>query len=41
MQQILDQSDAIKEIAEVYADHNNFLYLGRGATTSRSPWRAR
>ena len=30
IQQILDQSDRIREIAEVYAEHTNCLYLGRG-----------
>ncbi len=30
VQKVLDQSDAIKEIAKVYADHHNCLYLGRG-----------
>jgi len=28
--QILSSSDEIKKIAELYADKNNFLYLGRG-----------
>ncbi len=27
---ILEQSDAILEIAKMYKDHSNFLYLGRG-----------
>jgi glucosamine--fructose-6-phosphate aminotransferase (isomerizing) len=31
VQSVLDQSDAIKEIAKVYAGHRNCLYLGRGA----------
>ncbi len=31
VQRVLDQSDAIKEIAKVYAGHRNCLYLGRGA----------
>ncbi len=30
VQKVLDQSDAIKEIARVYANHKNCLYLGRG-----------
>jgi glucosamine--fructose-6-phosphate aminotransferase (isomerizing) len=30
VQKVLDQSDAIKKIAEVYANHKNCLYLGRG-----------
>ena len=30
VQKVLDQSDAIREIAEVYANHANCLYLGRG-----------
>jgi len=30
VQKVLDQSDQIKEIAKVYADHHNCLYLGRG-----------
>jgi glucosamine--fructose-6-phosphate aminotransferase (isomerizing) len=30
VQKVLDQSDAIKKIAEVYAGHKNCLYLGRG-----------
>lgn len=30
VQKVLDQSDAIKEIAKVYANHRNALYLGRG-----------
>ncbi len=30
VQRVLDQSDAIRKIAEVYADHHNCLYLGRG-----------
>jgi glucosamine--fructose-6-phosphate aminotransferase (isomerizing) len=30
VQQILDNSDEIKKIADMYANHNNFLYLGRG-----------
>ena len=30
VQKVLDQSDKIKEIAKVYADHRNCLYLGRG-----------
>jgi glutamine---fructose-6-phosphate transaminase (isomerizing) len=30
IRQVLDQSDAIKAIAEVYANHSNCLYLGRG-----------
>jgi len=31
VQQILTSDDKIKEIAEQYSHHNNFLYLGRGA----------
>ena len=31
VQQILDQDDAIKEIAQAYYNDTNFLYLGRGA----------
>ncbi len=31
VQQILDQDDAIKEIAQAYCNDTNFLYLGRGA----------
>ncbi len=31
VQKVLDQSDKIKEIAKVYANHRNCLYLGRGA----------
>jgi glucosamine--fructose-6-phosphate aminotransferase (isomerizing) len=31
VQSVLDQSDKIKEIAEVYAKSTNCLYLGRGA----------
>jgi len=30
IRQILDRSDDILEIARVYKDHRNFLYLGRG-----------
>ncbi len=30
IQRVLDKSDQIKEIAEVYANARNFLYLGRG-----------
>jgi glucosamine--fructose-6-phosphate aminotransferase (isomerizing) len=30
VQQVLDQSEAIHEIAKVYANHHNCLYLGRG-----------
>ncbi|RKZ17214.1 glutamine--fructose-6-phosphate transaminase (isomerizing) [bacterium] len=30
VQKVLDQSEAIREIAKVYADHSNCLYLGRG-----------
>jgi len=30
VQKVLDQSDAILEIAKVYANHHNCLYLGRG-----------
>ncbi len=30
VQRVLDQSDAIREIAQVYANHTNCLYLGRG-----------
>ncbi len=30
IQRILDQSDTIREVAELYAPSNNFLYLGRG-----------
>ncbi len=30
IQNILDQSDKIKEIAKIYKDHKNFLFLGRG-----------
>jgi glutamine---fructose-6-phosphate transaminase (isomerizing) len=30
VQKVLDQSDRIKRIAEVYAHHTNCLYLGRG-----------
>ncbi len=30
IRQVLDQSDTIREIAEVYKDHANCLYLGRG-----------
>jgi len=30
IQHILDQEDKIKEIAKIYAESNNFLYLGRG-----------
>ncbi|MCI0481668.1 MAG: SIS domain-containing protein, partial [Candidatus Dadabacteria bacterium] len=31
VQQILTSDDKIREIAEQYSHHNNFLYLGRGA----------
>lgn len=31
MNQILDQSDTIKKIAEKYKTYNNFFFLGRGA----------
>ncbi len=31
VQQILDQDDQIKEIAQAYCNDTNFLYLGRGA----------
>ncbi len=31
VQQILDQDDQIKEIAQAYSNDTNFLYLGRGA----------
>ncbi len=30
IQRILDQSDTIREVAQLYAPSNNFLYLGRG-----------
>ncbi len=30
IEQILEQSDEILEIAKIYKDHTNFLYLGRG-----------
>jgi glucosamine--fructose-6-phosphate aminotransferase (isomerizing) len=30
IQQILDKEEQIREIAEMYSRHNNFLYLGRG-----------
>jgi glucosamine--fructose-6-phosphate aminotransferase (isomerizing) len=30
IRQVLDQSETIREIAEVYKDHANTLYLGRG-----------
>jgi len=30
VQSILDQADQIKKIADMFSDHNNFLYLGRG-----------
>jgi glucosamine--fructose-6-phosphate aminotransferase (isomerizing) len=30
VKQILAQDESIREIAELYAQHNNFLYLGRG-----------
>jgi glutamine---fructose-6-phosphate transaminase (isomerizing) len=30
IEEILGNSDAVKKIAEQYASHNNFLYLGRG-----------
>jgi glucosamine--fructose-6-phosphate aminotransferase (isomerizing) len=30
IQRILGQSDAILELAEIYKEHDNFLYLGRG-----------
>jgi glucosamine--fructose-6-phosphate aminotransferase (isomerizing) len=30
IQRILDQRDTIREVAELYAPSNNFLYLGRG-----------
>ena len=30
VQRVLDQSDKIQEIAKVYANHRNCLYLGRG-----------
>ena len=30
IRQVLDQSETIREIAEVYKDHANCLYLGRG-----------
>ena len=30
VQKVLDQSDAIRDIARVYAKHKNCLYLGRG-----------
>jgi len=30
IRKVLDQSDAIREIAKVYANHSNCLYLGRG-----------
>ena len=29
VKEILKQNDKIREIAEIYAKHNNFLYLGR------------
>lgn len=29
VKEILKQNDSIREIAEIYAKHNNFLYLGR------------
>ncbi len=31
VQSILDKDDEIREIAELYKNHRNFLYLGRGA----------
>ncbi len=30
IQSILDREDQIRQIAELYSKHNNFLYLGRG-----------
>jgi glucosamine--fructose-6-phosphate aminotransferase (isomerizing) len=30
IQKVLDQEDSIRQLAEVYAGHSNFLYLGRG-----------
>jgi glutamine---fructose-6-phosphate transaminase (isomerizing) len=30
VQQILDRTDEIRKLAEVYCHHDNFLYLGRG-----------
>jgi glucosamine--fructose-6-phosphate aminotransferase (isomerizing) len=30
VQRVLDQSESIKKIAQVYANHHNCLYLGRG-----------
>ncbi len=30
VQSILDESDQIKRLADMFSDHNNFLYLGRG-----------
>jgi glucosamine--fructose-6-phosphate aminotransferase (isomerizing) len=30
VKQILDKNDEIKKIAQLYKDHRNFLYLGRG-----------
>ncbi len=30
IQQVLDQEDRIRKVAEEYAGHSNFLYLGRG-----------
>jgi len=30
VQRVLDHSDSIREIAQVYANHSNCLYLGRG-----------
>jgi len=30
IQRILDQEAAIRQLAEIYKDHDNFLYLGRG-----------
>ncbi len=31
VRQILESNEEIKKISEIYAHHNNFLYLGRGA----------
>ncbi len=30
IERVLAQSEAIRSVAETYAEHNNFLYLGRG-----------
>jgi glucosamine 6-phosphate synthetase-like amidotransferase/phosphosugar isomerase protein len=40
MERTLALDGAIRQLAAELVGYPNFLYLGRGASTTRSPWRA-